>query len=1801
MIKIIIMRNNKENFNSLNSKNIENNRSKAFKGFKTSTKTDNNNPFHDFLIKTDEKSVKKFCNSNKVIVVNDDNSTEDNPFTIENYFNKKQREFKFENKPKVRFFSKTFLEKMLSFNENEIIKTLFDLDLKEKLNSTKFLDESIKNMITIINKICSINSDPVKEILKNILNSNFFNVEIANFLRKLQFTLHISSNKNELIMFLKSLLNIFTEISNKFSSNLTSLPINDLINSIDIMDNNEEFRENLDIKQLKSKSLILKNNIQTFLINEHMMNFQLKKKPKNENEVPITYQDQDLSLTTAEIVNNIKPILQKHREKGTYDSWERYINTLFYLVREDCYRSLRECIYRLTKTKVFNNVGEKENRDIYIYKDIKIVDLEIGIKGIIFTLRFDTNLKSINWTKRMLYGSLLVITTENVRDFILATVIEMPDKNNKKDKKENTTNKDHCKVTLLDNSFENLFRFLQYKNKSFIMFESKAYYEAYCHIMRRLQRINSHQLPFTDIIINYERNNVNMIPDYLLNNTLFTYEGEHFIANSDKWPNSLEKILDKSQFLAIKHCIRNKVAIIQGPPGTGKTYVGALVTKILLKNTDKPILIVCYTNHALDQFLKHISKFESKIIRIGGRCINEDMNKYTLQYKRNRNIQKKSQLSMINWKIHDISKSLLELTETVNFKKILKYNQFSRHYPEIKEKIFQDFIDLTGFDVKSNEWLIGDTIYKVWSNTMDINILFDKLNRDFDPIHPLKLAKLYKIFKIESFNLKINENSNNQIENQKILSNDFIEEEKEIDDEEDDIEDLNENLNRLELDKNINYDSLEEETYFKEGDENIKNENLGPSLSDEEFKYFTTKFNIWEVGRDIRNRISTYMKEKYTGVSESRENIIFYNKLINQKKELENMNDIEIIRNEKVVGMTTTGCSKYSTILEQMNFEIVIVEEAAEILESHIATILTQNTRHLIMIGDHQQLRPNPYNYEISSKYKFDISMFERLINNNVPKVGLEFQRRMRPEFADFIRLIYKSSYLDHQTSFTKPNVKGVMSNIFFINHKENESLNTNLSSKKNEHEAKLITSLARYFVQQGYEMEKITILTFYIGQVLLIRDELKKLGYIQIRVVTVDNYQGEENDLILLSLVRSNKENKIGFLKSFNRVCVAFSRAILGFYVIGNFDCIIKGQDERKNKNTDDRKVLWKEIYELAIKKKVIADSLNLICQKHKKINVVKQKKDFDNLPEGGCSELCKARLDCGHVCEYYCHNFPHQKKLCRKECHIIHNCGHKCTKSCGDECGNCMTRINKILNCGHIVLNNCYKQINEIFCNNKCEKTLICSHMCQKKCGDKCSEKECKILVSKKLLCGHFSDIECNQAYHDKICDKKCNKVLNCGHICNGTCGECLDGTLHIPCRIPCKKNLICNHICKKECSQACICEERCNNKCSHGFCSISCSAECVNCIEKCENGCNHRKCNKLCFEICKLEPCNKKCNLKLKCGHECIGLCGEKCPKLCRICNKEDDNFNIFFGYEDSENAIFYSLSCGHIFEISGLDKYMNEGISIIIKSCPKCKSVITVSKRYGDLIKKSFKDIQTVKKKMLEKYTGYETIYQKTSSIVSDNLKKYSEEITNFDSGKLLQKFKNIDEKDYYILISVYNLCNLCEKMFLIEKEVEKYEIMRINLENDEDKIYFLFLYNLKIVKLYFQKFQSLSNDFFKALDRKIENLFCYSLIKFQKIKQFNILLPKLERTFFDIPDILLKNVNDYFPKIGRQEILIALEAVSGTWYKCPNGHIYTVGECGSPMEQSNCPECKSKIGGLNHNPLYGNYKFGSNDL
>lgn len=67
------------------------------------------------------------------------------------------------------------------------------------------------------------------------------------------------------------------------------------------------------------------------------------------------------------------------------------------------------------------------------------------------------------------------------------------------------------------------------------------------------------------------------------------------------------------------------------------------------------------------------------------------------------------------------------------------------------------------------------------------------------------------------------------------------------------------------------------------------------------------------------------------------------------------------------------------------------------------------------------------------------------------------------------------------------------------------------------------------------------------------------KLEFLGIRILILDNYQGEENKIIIFFLVRSNKEGRFGFLKKENRICVVLLRVKIGLYVIGNFQMFEK------------------------------------------------------------------------------------------------------------------------------------------------------------------------------------------------------------------------------------------------------------------------------------------------------------------------------------------------------------------------------------------------------------------------------------------------------------------------------------------------------------------------------------------------------------------------------------------------------------------------------------------------------------------
>lgn len=278
--------------------------------------------------------------------------------------------------------------------------------------------------------------------------------------------------------------------------------------------------------------------------------------------------------------------------------------------------------------------------------------------------------------------------------------------------------------------------------------------------------------------------------------------------------------------------------------------------------------------------------------------------------------------------------------------------------------------------------------------------------------------------------------------------------------------------------------------------------------------------------------------------------------------EMREIQDTQIMKEALVVGMTTTAAARLKTSLQALKSPIVIVEEAAEVLEAHITCSLTNCCKHLILIGDHQQLKPSTANFTIETKYLLGISLFERMINNNVQCHTLNIQHRMRPEIADLIRPAIYPVLKDHESVLNRAPILGIENCVYFIDHQEPEQL-CNDSSKKNVHEARFFIKLAKHLVLNGYEPENITILAAYLGQMFEMHREKKLYSLLKdVKITVLDNYQGEENDIILLSLVRSNKENKIGFLKIENRVCVALSRAKHGFYIMGNMTQLCASSD---------------------------------------------------------------------------------------------------------------------------------------------------------------------------------------------------------------------------------------------------------------------------------------------------------------------------------------------------------------------------------------------------------------------------------------------------------------------------------------------------------------------------------------------------------------------------------------------------------------------------------------------------------------
>ncbi len=228
----------------------------------------------------------------------------------------------------------------------------------------------------------------------------------------------------------------------------------------------------------------------------------------------------------------------------------------------------------------------------------------------------------------------------------------------------------------------------------------------------------------------------------------------------------------------------------------------------------------------------------------------------------------------------------------------------------------------------------------------------------------------------------------------------------------------------------------------------------------------------------------------------------------------------------------------------------------------------------------------------------------------------------------------------DHPSVHRFQPVPGMGSRVSHIfTHVWEESMDATMS-RFNLEEAEMVAAFVDYLYKNGTPLSSVTVLTFYNGQrkrILRATRAHESLKNESLRVVTVDSYQGEENDVIILSLVRSNQNGNIGFLKGKNRTVVALSRAKRGLYIFGNFGRLL---EQRGFESFD----LWKSTLDtlnrrgdVVVDKETMNGLLPIVCRNHGTELFTKSAEDFPL--SAGCKEPCWKKLTREHLCNLTCH----------------------------------------------------------------------------------------------------------------------------------------------------------------------------------------------------------------------------------------------------------------------------------------------------------------------------------------------------------------------------------------------------------------------------------------------------------------------------------------------------------------------------------------------------------------------------------
>ncbi|CAE7234718.1 AQR [Symbiodinium sp. CCMP2456] len=305
----------------------------------------------------------------------------------------------------------------------------------------------------------------------------------------------------------------------------------------------------------------------------------------------------------------------------------------------------------------------------------------------------------------------------------------------------------------------------------------------------------------------------------------------------------------------------------------------------------------------------------------------------------------------------------------------------------------------------------------------------------------------------------------------------------------------------------------------------------------------------------------------------------------NMFREIEECRAFELLRNghdrgdylitthARIIAMTCTHAALTRSTLVNLSFKYdnLLMEESAQILEVEtFIPMLLQNAesgvsrlKRVMLIGDHHQLPPVVKNRAFQKYGHLDQSLYARFVRLKTPTVDLNLQGRARPSIAELYSWRYKdlgnlpNVLTDDRYRYANPGLTYVYQ---FVNVEDFEGRGESQPTPyfyQNLGEAEYCVALFMYMRLCGIPAHKISILSTYNGQKALLRDVVRTrcswnpLFGEPAKITTVDKFQGQQNDFIIVSLVRTAH---VGHLRDVRRLIVTMSRARFGLYVFGRF-----------------------------------------------------------------------------------------------------------------------------------------------------------------------------------------------------------------------------------------------------------------------------------------------------------------------------------------------------------------------------------------------------------------------------------------------------------------------------------------------------------------------------------------------------------------------------------------------------------------------------------------------------------------------